>query len=133
MSTQQHDDTPETAESPRVPGPAVSPMAVGCGESAGGLQAFSELVAALPDDVAAAFVLVQHLAPEHDSMLPTLLQHQTSLPVTEAVPDTVLERGRVYVSPPGTLLDYRDGRLGVSPRPATHIHRPIDHFLRTLA
>src|SRR6185436_1374195 len=57
---------------------------VACGASAGGLEAFSQLLAALPTDVNAAFVLVPHLSPEHASMMAPLLQHQTSLPVMEA-------------------------------------------------
>src|SRR5262245_4456395 len=57
---------------------------VACGASAGGLEAFSQMVAALPKDVNAAFVLIPHLAPEHASMMAPLLQHHTSLPVTEA-------------------------------------------------
>src|SRR5689334_16364946 len=57
---------------------------VGCGASAGGLEAFSQLLAAFPADLDAAIVLVQHLAPEHQSMLATLLQHHTPLRVDEA-------------------------------------------------
>jgi two-component system CheB/CheR fusion protein len=46
---------------------------VGIGASAGGLEAFSELLAALPEDTGMAFVLVQHLSPDHESTLAALL------------------------------------------------------------
>src|SRR5882724_11489317 len=99
MSANEPSDVPRTEESDdsrSVRESSEHPLLVACGASAGGLQAFSELLAALPADVPAAFVLVQHLAPDHDSMLSTLLQRQTKLHVEEACNDTVLERGHVY-------------------------------------
>src|SRR5262245_80276 len=70
---------------------------VACGASAGGLEAFSQLLAALPPDVDAAFVMIPHLAPEHASMMAQLLQHQTRLPVAEMTQGVALEPGHVYV------------------------------------
>jgi two-component system CheB/CheR fusion protein len=108
------------------------PAFVVCGASAGGLEAFSQLLAALPTDVRAAFVLVPHLAPEHESMMPKLLQHHTTLPVTEATHGATIERGRVYVAPPGMTVEVHEGRIGLSPRPEGMLH-PIDHCFRSLA
>ena len=56
---------------------------VGVGASAGGLEAFTELLKALPDDTGMAFVLVQHLDPHHESILAELLTKCTSLPVRQ--------------------------------------------------
>src|SRR4030095_15370387 len=56
-------------------------MVVGVGASAGGLEAFSQLLAALPADLGMAVVLVQHLAPQHESALPVLLSGVSQLPV----------------------------------------------------
>src|SRR5881409_817236 len=56
---------------------------VGVGASAGGLEAFEQLLRALPDDTGLAFVLVQHLAPKHESMLSELLAKATRMPVVE--------------------------------------------------
>src|SRR5439155_13743771 len=55
---------------------------VGIGASAGGLEAFIQLLAALPADTGMAFVLVQHLDPMHESLLPELLAPHTTMPVT---------------------------------------------------
>src|SRR5881397_1605102 len=56
---------------------------VGVGASAGGLEAFSQLLHSLPDDTGLAIVLVQHLAPKHESILPNLLGGATRLPVAQ--------------------------------------------------
>src|SRR5258705_4656936 len=88
-----------------------------CGASAGGLEAFSQLLAALPARVNAAFVIVPHLAPEHASMMSQLLQHQTTLSVAEAVDGAPLEAGHVHVAPPGMTVAVRDGQLHLMPRP----------------
>src|SRR5689334_3148427 len=57
---------------------------VGVGASAGGLDAFSQVLEALPPEPGFAMVLVQHLAPQHESALPTLLSGKTSMPVVQA-------------------------------------------------
>src|SRR5438552_4040234 len=56
---------------------------VGIGASAGGLEAFEQLLKALPADTGMAFVLVQHLAPKHESILSELLAKATKMPVIE--------------------------------------------------
>ena len=56
---------------------------VGVGASAGGLEAFSSMIRALPSTPGFAIVLVQHLAPQHESALPTLLASYTSMPVVQ--------------------------------------------------
>ena len=60
-----------------------SPLIVGIGASAGGLEAFRELLGALSIDTGMAFVLVQHLEPKHESVLTTLLARATKMPVHE--------------------------------------------------
>src|SRR5262249_15051956 len=100
---------------------------VACGASAGGLEAFSQLLAVLPTDVDAAFVLIPHLAPEHASMMAQLLQHQTRLPVAEMTHGTTVEPGHVYVAPPGMNVDVRQRQLHLSPRQDGGVYHPIDH------
>src|SRR5262249_61529085 len=58
---------------------------IGVGASAGGLEAFSQLLASLPDNTGMAFVLVQHLDPKHESKLGDILAKATPMPVQEAV------------------------------------------------
>ena len=107
-------------------------LVVGIGASAGGLEAFTKLLGALPPDTGMAFVLVQHLDPAHESILPELLARTTSLPVGGIEDGTKIEPNRVYVIPANTGLAIKRGVLQLSPRPAKH-HRPIDDFLRSLA
>jgi two-component system CheB/CheR fusion protein len=107
---------------------------VGVGASAGGLEAFGQLLASLPPTTGVAFVLVQHLDPKHPSALAALLSPRTSLTVTEAAPDVVVERDHVYVIPPNVTLTISGGRLRLAPRAAGGTpHLPIDDLLSSLA
>src|SRR5262245_31662121 len=107
---------------------------VGIGASAGGLEAFSQLLRALPPKPGLAFVVVQHLAPYHESALPTLLSGQTFLPVIQTEEGLAVERDHVYVIPPNVQMAIQDGRLRLAPRPSDRTqYTPIDVFLRSLA
>jgi len=107
---------------------------VGVGASAGGLEAFTQMLGALPADTGMAFVLVQHLAPRHASLLTEILARATTMPVTEAQDETRVEPNRVYVIPPDRDIVISQGVLRLRPRErARGQHRPIDLFLRSLA
>ena len=107
---------------------------VGIGASAGGLEAFTQLLGALPLDTGLAFVLVQHLAPQHESMLTELLSRSTTLPVHEALDGMRIEPNHIYVIPPNTNLAVLHGRLSLMPRTEGRgQHMPIDFFFRSLA
>ena len=122
-----------------VPGPsgAAPPAAfpiVGVGASAGGLEAFTELLTHLPLDTGMGFVLVQHLDPQHESALAKLLGRVTALPVHEVTDNQRVEPNHVYVIPPNTDLTLEDGVLTLQPRPDRRApHRSIDFFFETLA
>ena len=110
------------------------PVVVGIGASAGGLEAFSRLLAALPSDTGMAFVLVQHLDPSHESVLTELLSRTTSLPVMEIKNGMGVKANNVYVIPSNTNLAINNGVLQLSSRTAGRgQHRPIDDFLSSLA
>src|SRR5437899_4667211 len=107
---------------------------VGIGASAGGLEAFSELLAHLSLDAAMAFVLVQHLDPKYPSILSEILSRTTPLPVVEVQHGVRVEPGHVYVMPPNTSMTLVMGVLNLAPRSDDRgPHMPIDHFLRSLA
>jgi two-component system CheB/CheR fusion protein len=107
---------------------------VGVGASAGGLDAFTQMLHALPVDTGMAFVLVQHLAPTHTSMLTEILSRATSMSVREAQDQMPVEPNHVYVIPPGTTMAIARGVLQLSPRTETRgQHRTIDPFFRSLA
>src|SRR5687767_13018028 len=72
---------------------------VGVGASAGGLEAFKQLLARLPFDTGMAFVLVTHLDPKHESILPELLARATRMPVSEVKDGTPVAPDHIYVMP----------------------------------
>src|SRR6202167_6256900 len=107
---------------------------VGIGASAGGLEAFSELLRNLPEKTGMAYVLVQHLDPKHTSGLPEILAQTPKLPVTEVTQNEKLQPDHVYVIPANTNLLIKEGSLQLGPRVLVHgQHMPIDNFLRSLA
>jgi two-component system CheB/CheR fusion protein len=107
---------------------------VGVGASAGGLEAFTQMLGAMPVDTGMAFVLVQHLAPKHASMLAEILSRTTAMPVTEVHDEPRVKPNRVYVIPPNRDMIISRGSLQLRPREMTRgQHRPIDLFLRSLA
>lgn len=112
---------------------AVVPVA-GIGASAGGLEVFKRLLGDLPGDTGFAIVFVQHLDPNHRSMLAEILARATAMPVSEAAGGMALEADHVYVIPANVDLTIASGALKLTPRtqsPGSHM--PIDRFLRSLA
>ncbi|MEO8853282.1 MAG: chemotaxis protein CheB, partial [Ginsengibacter sp.] len=107
---------------------------VGIGASAGGLEAFKKLVKAIPVDSGIAYILVQHLHPDHSSALPEILQRETRVPVSEISDNVKVEPNHVYVIPANKLLVATDGILQLSPRPSRdQKNMPIDIFFTSLA
>src|SRR5512141_1396716 len=107
---------------------------VGIGASAGGLEAFTQLLRHLPVDTGMAFVLVQHLDPDHESALTEILTRATTMPVREASDKVVVRPNHVYVIPPDKQLSVKRGQLRLEPR--EHLAgaaRSIDAFLESLA
>jgi two-component system CheB/CheR fusion protein len=110
------------------------PLIVGIGASAGGLEAFKAFFGQMPADSGMAFVLVQHLSPDHKSMLVELLGAATLMTVVEAEDGMALEANRVFVIPPNATLTVHAGRLSVEqPAPPRDHRRPIDTFFVSLA
>ncbi|MEO6873960.1 MAG: CheR family methyltransferase, partial [Opitutaceae bacterium] len=104
------------------------------GASAGGLEAFTQLLEHLPLDTGFGFVLVQHLDPEHPSALAKLLQQVTAMPVRDVTNNLRVEPNHIYIIPPNKNLGIAGGVLRLQPRSAQRITpRAIDHFLEALA
>jgi two-component system, chemotaxis family, CheB/CheR fusion protein len=107
---------------------------VGIGASAGGLEAFSELLRYLPEKTGMAFVLVQHLDPKHSSSLQEILSRTTKIPVTEVTQGIVVQPDHAYVIPANTNLTIKNGILQLGSRVVLRgRHMPIDDFFRSLA
>ena len=107
---------------------------VGLGGSAGSLGSFEGFFAAMPADSGAAFVVIQHLAPAHASLLPELVAQHTRMKVVQAQDAAPVEPNCVYVIPPNQYLGIRDGVLYLAePIKQDGIRLPIDFFFRSLA
>ena len=107
---------------------------VGIGASAGGLEAFSELLRGLPQKTGMGFVLVQHLDPTHSSDLREILARTTKIPVQQVTDGVAVRPDNIYVIPPNTSMALKNGVLRLAARVLTRgQHMPIDHFLRSLA
>lgn len=108
---------------------------VGIGSSAGGLEAIRELVKNLPLHISATYVIVQHMSPEHKSMLTALIARETSLPVFDVVSGTRPEANVIYVTPPNHDIVLKDGLLElVQPRNEHAMPKPsIDRFFDSAA
>jgi two-component system, chemotaxis family, CheB/CheR fusion protein len=107
---------------------------VGIGASAGGLEAFTQLLQELPSDINMALVLVQHLDPTYKSLLTELLSRATKLAVLEVTDGVRVKPRHVYVIPPNTNMTISKRVLHLTPR--VDIERkqaPIDNFLQSLA
>src|ERR1700727_560870 len=101
---------------PPAPQPAhVDVPVVGIGASAGGLEAFRELLAALPNDTGMAFVLVSHLSKTYKSMLTELLSQVTKMPVSEVRGHTPVLANQIYLIAPNTTLVMEDHGLSARP------------------
>jgi two-component system CheB/CheR fusion protein len=105
---------------------------VGVGASAGGIEAFKELLRSLPDDLGMAFVVVQHLPPTRSSLLAEILSRSSRMAVTQVQDNVTIEANHVYVIPPGQGLTVVDAALKLRPQ-SPGLHRPIDDFLTSLA
>jgi two-component system CheB/CheR fusion protein len=143
---QHHDDAPsspaarELGEAAHVSvstdelgkGRAKNMLVVGIGASAGGLEALEQLFSSVPKDCGLAFVVVQHLAPQHASMLAQLLGRRTAMSVVEAQDGVAVAADHVYVIAPGTALVISGGSFHVASVEGER-RGLIDIFLRALA
>ena len=107
---------------------------VGIGASAGGLEAVSALLDGLPPSPGLAAVVVQHLAPHHESILPELLGRHTTIPVVTVENRMAVECDHIYVIPPGVDMVIKGSHFDLYERPESAAHHlVIDQFLTSLA
>ena len=106
---------------------------VGIGASAGGVAALRRFFSHVEPHNDMAFVVIQHLSPQHESNLPALLQSQTTVPVTQVNEEVSIEPNHIYVIAPNKYLLMADGRIRVTqPEMMRGSHTSIDLFFRTL-
>ncbi len=129
----ENERNPNTAQTQRSDKSALFPI-VALGASAGGLEVIRNLLNLMPADTGCAFVLIQHLDPNHKSMMVDLLARDTTMTVVQATHGMVVEPNCIYVIPPQNFLSVCDGELRLlHPEPPHRVHLPFDFFLRSLA
>lgn len=107
---------------------------VGVGASAGGLDALTQMFSAMPDGLGLAFVVVQHLSPDHPSMMPELLARQTELRTQHILDGEEPKPNTIHILPPKHLVELEQGKLHLVPQSS----KPgpsyaVDHLFRSLA
>ncbi len=135
-----HDLPPEPAPDEQPAEDSAAPVQkfpiVGIGASAGGLAAFESFFSGMPGGAESgmAFVLVQHLAPDHKSILTELVKRYTSMAVFEVEDGMRVRPNCVYIIPPNHDMAFLDGQLHLLDPTAPRGQRlPIDFFFRSLA
>jgi len=128
--------SPSAPDAVEIPSPKQRFPVVGIGASAGGLAAFEAFFSAIPGDAQTgmAFVLVQHLAPDHKSILTDLVKRYTHMKVSEAEDGMAVEPDHAYIIPPNMDMALFKGVLHLLEPSAPHgLRLPIDFFFRSLA
>ena len=127
------------AQEPDAPATETFPI-VGIGASAGGLAAFEAFFSAMPSGSGRgsgngiAFIIVQHLAPDHKSILSDLIKRYTRMQVFEVEDGMVVKPNCTYIIPPNHDMAFLNGALQLLEPGAPRGHRlPIDFFFRSLA
>ena len=132
MSTDREKMPVQDQESIKPPSPSF-PL-VGIGASAGGLEAITELLSNMTANSGMALLVVQHLDPDHPSMLAEILARRTTMPVIEVAENQLIEKNHVYVIPPNTSMRVTQGRLTLKSRESMPgIPMPVDDLFYSLA
>jgi PAS domain S-box-containing protein len=115
-------------------GPMNNCPIVAIGASAGGLEAYKELMENTPTNTGAAYVLIPHLSPNHKSVLDEILSHHTKMPVIQVDTTSEIKPNHVFIVPPNRNLKISsDGLHPTTIKSSDKTNKPIDFFLRSLA
>lgn len=120
----------ETEEKP----PEALKSIVAIGASAGGLEALQRWFDSVPNDTGAAFVVIQHLAPDYKSIMDKLLERHTSMPTNVVYSSMLIEPNQIYLIAPGKEMTLEGSHIvPVARNSNTRLHLPINHFFRSIA
>lgn len=107
---------------------------VGIGASAGGLEACKAFFHAMPADSGLAFVVIQHLDPNHESLMAEILAKTTTMPVTQVTESVTVTPNHVYLIAPNTHLTIQNRILEpIEPTAQRSLRLPVDEFFCALA
>ncbi len=110
------------------------PYVVGLGASAGGLEALEQFFENMPVGTGMAFVVVQHLSPDFESLMDALLARKTAIPIHRASDGMEVRPDQIYLIPPRKDMIIASRRLLLTDKdPKQTLTLPIDHFFRSLA
>ena len=110
-----------------------SPLIIGIGASAGGLEALQQFFGCMPNNSGLSFVVVQHLSPDYKSLMADILGKHTGMTVLQAENAMPVEPDTVYLIPPKKFMTLQDGKLLLSDYAPGTLNHPIDVFFASLA
>lgn len=123
----------QTMENTREDQSLKSPLIVGIGASAGGLEALQQFFQHMPGNSGLSYVVIQHLSPDYKSLMADILGKHTEMTVRQAEDGMEIHPDTVYLIPPKKNLSLRDDRLILSDIVPGQLNHPIDVFLISLA
>jgi len=107
---------------------------IALGASAGGLKPILEIFDHLPADTGLVFVIIQHLSPNYNSLMPDILAKHTAMDIEKIAENTKLKPNTIYLNSAGNNVHYENGYLKlVSPQNNQKNHRLIDFFFSSIA
>jgi two-component system, chemotaxis family, CheB/CheR fusion protein len=113
---------------------AIDSPIVGIGASAGGLETLNAFFSIMPPDSNMAFVVIQHLSPQHKSIMASLVDKHTRMTVAQIEDGTKIEPNHVYLNPPGKNVAIFNRCLHLlEPVKTSTINMPVDFFFRSLS
>ncbi len=119
---------------PPTPVPERTRLIVGIGASAGSMDAFKTFFSKMPADTGMAFVIIQHLDPDFESILPSIIANHTKMPVHAAADGVAAGPNTVHVIPPNAILTIRNGVIRLArPAPPPARRNSVNTFLASLA
>ena len=127
----QTDKTPSAA--PEAAAQQQTPLIIGIGASAGGLEALQQFFSYMPNNSGLSFVVIQHLSPDYKSLMADILGKHTEMAVYQAENGTPVEPDTVYLIPPKKYMTVKDGKLVLSDYNHGSLNHPIDIFFTSLA
>ena len=110
-----------------------SPLVIGIGASAGGLEALQQFFSCMPPNSGLSFVVVQHLSPDYKSLMADILSNHTEMQVYQAENDMAIEADTVYLIPPKKFMTIKGGKLILTDYAPVTLNHPIDIFFASLA
>jgi two-component system chemotaxis response regulator CheB len=107
---------------------------VAIGTSAGGLKTLSELLSGLPSNLPVPILIVQHLDPQHKSLIAEILQRHCKMKVKEGVHEETIQPSTVYIAPPNKHMLVSDRKIILTVTAFVHFTRPsIDLLFESVA